>query len=264
MRDPLHQPREPLPENEPLPEPLQIVPPAREGERFAARPARREAWLEIGVFLLLIVPSMILGYFETQTTSIGFVLAALSTIFSDIALVALILFFLWRNGEPLTRVGWTWRDFFGEILIGILLFIPAFILTALIEFVLGVAGLSAPSPASQSFLTPHGSLQLALAFLLVVVVAIAEETVFRGYLILRFENLLPSAGGAILLSAFIFSLGHGYEGGVGVVTVGIMGIILALVYVWRRSLVAPATMHFLQDFLAVILLPLLAAMGVIR
>ncbi|HEX5416242.1 MAG TPA: type II CAAX endopeptidase family protein [Chloroflexota bacterium] len=264
MQDPLREPREPLREHEPPPEPLQIVPPVREDERFAARPARREAWLEIGVFLLLIVPSMILGYFTIQTASVGFVLAAVSTIFSDLGLVALILFFLWRNGEPLTRVGWTRRDFFGEILIGILLFVPAFVLTTLITFVLGVAGLSSPSPASQSFLTPHGPLQIALALLLVVVVAIAEETVFRGYLILRFENLLPSAGSAILLSAFIFSLGHGYEGSVGVVTVGIMGIILALVYVWRRSLVAPATMHFLQDFLVIIVLPLLIAAGVVR
>lgn len=264
MQDPLRAPNEPVRQNEPLPEPLQIVPPAREDERFAARPARHEAWLEISVFLLLIVPSMILGYFETQTTSVSFVLAALSTIFSDLGLVALILFFLWRNGEPLTRVGWTWRNFFGEMLIGVLLFIPAFIITTLVEFVLGVAGLSSPSPASQSFLTPHGTAQLALAVLMVIVVAIAEETIFRGYLILRFENLLPSAGSAILLSAFIFSLGHGYEGGVGIVTVGIMGIILALVYVWRRSLVAPATMHFLQDFLVIVLLPLLAATGVIR
>jgi len=264
MRDPSQEPHEPVHENEPLPEPLRIVPPAREDERFAARPARREAWLEIGVFLLLIVPSMILGYFELQTTSVGFVLAALSTIFSDVGLVALILFFLWRNGEPFTRVGWTRRNFFGEMLLGVLLFIPAFIITTAVEFLLRVAGLSAPSPSSQSFLAPHGSLQMALAILLVVVVAIAEETIFRGYLILRFENLLPSAGNAILLSSFIFALGHGYEGGVGLVTVGIMGVILALVYVWRRSLVAPATMHFLQDFLVIVLVPLLTATGMIR
>jgi membrane protease YdiL (CAAX protease family) len=59
------------------------------------------------------------------------------------------------------------------------------------------------------------------------------------------------------LSAVVFSLGHGYEGAAGVVTVGAMGFALALVYLWRRSLAAPITMHFLQDFIAVILAPLL-------
>jgi len=241
----------------PSQEPLQIVPPAREDERFAARPARREAWLELGVFLLLIVPSMILAYFETQTPGVSFVLIALSTIFRDLALVALILFFLWRNGEPLTRVGWTWRNFWGELALGVVLFIPFFIVTNLVALALTAAGLSTP-PAGPSFLTPLSYEEVALGFVLVVVVAIAEETIFRGYLILRFENLLPSAGTAILLSALIFSLGHGYEGETGVGTVFVMGVILALVYIWRRSLVAPATMHFLQDFLAIVLIPLLA------
>ncbi len=96
-----------------------------------------------------------------------------------------------------------------------------------------------------------------LAFVLVVVVATAEETIFRGYLLLRLEAVSQSTTVAVILSAVIFSLGHGYEGGAGVVTVGVMGVIFALVYIWRRSLVAPITMHFLQDFLAIVLLPLL-------
>jgi membrane protease YdiL (CAAX protease family) len=60
-----------------------------------------------------------------------------------------------------------------------------------------------------------------------------------------------------LFSAVIFSLGHGYEGTAGVVTVGVMGLAFALAYLWRKSLVMPITMHFLQDFLSIVLLPLL-------
>jgi membrane protease YdiL (CAAX protease family) len=63
---------------------------------------------------------------------------------------------------------------------------------------------------------------------------------------------------AVLLSAVIFSLGHGYEGSAGVITVGAMGIALAVVYAWRRSLIAPIVMHFLQDLLAIVILPLLS------
>lgn len=48
----------------------------------------------------------------------------------------------------------------------------------------------------------------------------------------------------VILSSFVFSLGHGYEGTAGVASVGAMGLIFALVYVWRQSLVAPVTMPF--------------------
>ena len=91
---------------------------------------------------------------------------------------------------------------------------------------------------------------------MVIIVAFAEETVFRGYLSLRFKAVTESPSAAILLSAVIFSLGHGYEGSAGVITVSLMGLIFALVYVWRQSLVAPMVMHFLQDFIGIVLLPI--------
>ncbi len=61
----------------------------------------------------------------------------------------------------------------------------------------------------------------------------------------------------MLLSAFIYSLGHGYEGSSGVVTVGALGLVFALVYLWRGSLMAPIIMHFLQDFISIVIPALL-------
>ena len=75
----------------------------------------------------------------------------------------------------------------------------------------------------------------------------AEETIFRGYLLLRFQPILRSATASVLLSSVIFALGHGYEGTAGLATVGTMGAVFAVVYLWRGSLVAPIVMHFLQD-----------------
>jgi membrane protease YdiL (CAAX protease family) len=78
-----------------------------------------------------------------------------------------------------------------------------------------------------------------------------------GYLILRLTAVTGGVGTAAILSAIIFSIGHGYEGTAGVATVGVMGLGLAAVYLWRRSLIAPVVMHFLQDCLAIVVLPLL-------
>ena len=61
----------------------------------------------------------------------------------------------------------------------------------------------------------------------------------------------------MVLASAIFALGHGYEGSARLVTVGGMGVVFALVYLWRGSLIAPVVMHFLQDFIGIVLLPLL-------
>jgi membrane protease YdiL (CAAX protease family) len=98
---------------------------------------------------------------------------------------------------------------------------------------------------------------LALAVVLVIVVAISEETIFRGYLIRRLRTATGNTTAAVLLAAVVFALGHGYEGSLGMITVGVMGLIFSLIYLWRQSLVAPMVLHFLQDFLAIVVAPYL-------
>ena len=220
------------------------------------QPDRKEQVLEVSAFLFLILPSMALSFFAIKQGSLSFSLSAVATILRDLSLVSLILFFLWRNREPLRSIGWNVANFWKELLLGVILFFPFFYVSGKLEIALHAAGLSVPSTPLPAFLSPRGSMELVLAFFLVVVVAIAEETIFRGYLILRFRTMINNPA-AILLSAVVFSLGHGYEGTAGVVTVGFMGLIFALVFMWRRSLVAPMVLHFLQDFTVIVLLPLL-------
>jgi membrane protease YdiL (CAAX protease family) len=222
----------------------------------SAESSRTGQLIEVSVFLFLIVPSMALSFFAVKQGSLSFVLVAFATILRDLALVSLILFFIWRDTEPITRIGWTFKNSSKEIFLGIVLFIPFFFGTGLLENGLKAVGFSVPSTPLPSFLAARGMAEFLLALFLVVTVALAEETIFRGYLILRFKDVTASPTAAVLLSAAIFSLGHGYEGSAGVVTVGVMGGIFALVYLWRRSLVAPMVMHFLQDFIGIVLLPL--------
>lgn len=217
---------------------------------------RREL-IEVAVFLLLILPSMALSLFVVRQGGLSFVLAAVATILRDLALVSLILFFLWRNGEPVARIGWTFRNGWKDIALGVGLFLPLFFGAAMLEKVFLKIGLSAPSTPLPSFLNVQGRAESLLALVLVVVVALAEETIFRGYLLLRFTNVTQSPAAAVLLSSLVFGVGHGYEGTAGLATVGVMGAAFALVYLWRGSLVAPVVMHFLQDFLSIVLLPYL-------
>jgi uncharacterized protein len=228
-----------------------------ENARSDPIPARKIQLLEVLVFIFLMFPSLATSFLALQKGKASFDLIAITTILRDLALVSLILFFLWRNHEPVIRIGWTLRAWTKEALVGVLLFVPLAIIAAFIESLLGSAGFTTESKAAQAALTPRGAPEFVLATVLISIVALAEETIFRGYLILRFEALTGNVVAAALLSAFVFSVGHGYEGAAGVVTVGVMGLVLAAVYLWRRSLVAPIVMHFLQDFLAMVVLPLL-------
>jgi membrane protease YdiL (CAAX protease family) len=216
-----------------------------------------EQLIEVSVFLFLIGPSLVLSFFLIAQGNISFPLTAFATILRDLSLLSLILFFLWRNKESILHIGWTLRDVQREIVLGIVLFVPMFFVAATIDQILRSIGFSVQSAPLPSLEPSRSTVEMLVALVLVSIVALTEETIFRGYLMLRFKAVIGSSLWSVLLSAFIFSLGHGYEGTAGVVTVGAMGLVLSLVYIWRKSLVAPITMHFLQDFAGIVLLPLL-------
>ena len=230
--------------------------PNRPSENYWPVGQKEQLW-EVSVFLFLIVPSMVLSFFVVRQGTLGFVFTAFVVMLRDLAMLSLILFFLWRNGEPWESLGWNSKNGWKDVALGIGLFLPMSFAAGLLDHALQAAGFSAPATPLPAFLEARGQAELLLAFFLVVLVAIAEETIFRGYLLLRFRNLGVSVTWAALLSAVIFSLGHGYEGTSGVVTVGAMGLTFAVIYLWRQSLVAPMVMHFLQDFTGIVLAPLL-------
>lgn len=235
--------------------------PGRAMERAAAErhdvPGRREQLIEVGVFVFLIAPSLVFSFSVVGRGEVGFGLVAAATILRDASLVSLILFFLWHNRESVRAIGWTTDGVWRELGIGLLLFPAVSYGAALLDgFVRGV-GLAGPS-APPAFLAPQTGVDLVLAVVLVIVVAIAEETIFRGYLMLRLKAAVPRPVFTVGVSSVIFALGHGYGGPAGVVTVGAVGAALGTIYLWRGSLVAVMTIHFLQDFVGLVLRALLA------
>jgi len=213
--------------------------------------------IEVLVFLFLILPSMALSFLARGLGRLDFISMAIATIIRDLALVNLVLYFVWRNGESFRQLGWTLTNGRRDLALGLALFLPFTYGANLLERFLEQVGLSVPAGPPPAFLSVQGPPEIALGLVLVIVVALAEETIFRGYLLLRFQGagLRPLA--AALLASVIFSLGHGYEGAAGVVTVGAMGLVFALIFLWRGSLVAPVVMHFLQDFTGIVLPALL-------
>jgi len=221
------------------------------------RPPWTKALVEVLVFLFLIVPSMVLSWFVVSRGTTGFTLVAISTILRDLALLSLIFYFAWRDQEPLGRLGWRYETLDGDIIWGFVLYVPLVVVVSLVERGFGAVGLSGPATSPEARFHFVGTGQLALAVMLVIIVAICEETIFRGYIFLRLRTVTGSTAAAVVLASACFAIGHGYEGSLGMATVGFMGLLFNLIYLWRKSLVTPMILHFLQDFLAIVILPFL-------
>lgn len=221
-------------------------------EAIGPPPDRKVQMIELGVFLFLILPTMGASFLIGHRANINFVMTAIVSILNDLGLISLIFYLIWRNGESIRTIGWRFENPGREVGWGLLLFIPVYLGIQLLESALQQAGFNAPS-TPPSFLIAHGGGQIVLAFILVVVVAVVEETIFRGYLILRFASTVGRTGAAVLLSTIVFVVGHGYEGGPALIGVFFLGLVFAIVYLWRGSLIAPMVMHFLTDFISLVL-----------
>jgi CAAX protease family protein len=194
-----------------------------------AIPSRKVQLLEVLVFLFLIVPSMGSAYVVLSSANVTFVAMAVSSILGDLGLLSLVLYFVWRNGESFKKIGWIRKGAGREALLGLVFFVPMTYGAALLEHWLRAAGFSAPTKL-PSFLVVHGPAKIVLGTVLVIVVALAEETIFRGYLLLRFRAVTRNVGIAVLLSSVIFALGHGYERAAGLIIVFFLGLVFAVVY----------------------------------
>ena len=223
-------------------------------EEVLTLPARRGYLLETIVFFLVLLPWMGFSALGTATEELTFPRVASVIVFHDVALTALALYFVWRTGEGVRAIGWVRAGIGRELVVGMVLFLPLFFGIALLEALLQGAGFAEPLEP-PGYLVPRNGIEHAFALVLLLVVAVAEETVFRGYLIRRFSQVTASRTVAVVLSSVVFALGHGYQGSLGIIAVGAIGLAFAIVYLKRGSLVAPVVMHFIQNFIGLIVAP---------
>ena len=145
-----------------------------------------------------------------------------------------------RSGEGLADIGWPRRLRLWEVLgIGVVL---AGAVAAVLHQPMHVSTQVAFVTAS----TPATPLERWALLLLAVVEALVQETIWRGALITWLE---PSVGrfGAALLSAASFTFYHpGFTfNGMQLLVAGLIAVVYAALFLWRRSLGPCALLHFL-------------------
>lgn len=102
---------------------------------------------------------------------------------------------------------------------------------------------------------------LQLIVLVWVLVAALEEILFRGFLMLELRSLLgssaPALGVNLLISSVVFGLAHAYQGRSGMVSTGVVGLFLGLLFVGSGyTLWLPVLTHGIVDTFSLFLMRL--------
>jgi len=90
--------------------------------------------------------------------------------------------------------------------------------------------------------------------LLSLAAGIGEELAYRGYLLLALPLVgLPTWGG-VMVSALAFGVLHSYQGGIGVLRTGVVGLLFSLPLLLTGSLIPSILAHTLVDLIAGLIL----------
>lgn len=169
-----------------------------------------------------------------------------------IATATLVGFVSWVERRPLASIGaaWpTWSDLWlglGGAVVGLLTMPLVIPIRNALGFELGGAALML--------------LQFPLwaTILVVITAAVTEEVLFRAYPIERVAEITGSVWAGAVFSFVGFVLLHVPAWGVGhVIDISGVSIVLVALYVWRRRLGPVIVMHFLTNFVLLVVAPML-------
>jgi uncharacterized protein len=173
--------------------------------------------------------------------------------------IAVVFIVRYWERQPLQSIGFrrlTMNEVWLALLLGILCFtlIPA--MAILVERVFG-------SPTHTRIMVVAAAFSKTPVWVLVLLAARAgfmEEVLYRGYCLERLRFLTGRMWPGAVLVLLVFTALHLLNGlGIGYV-VGVVfpiSAILTGLYVWKRNLTLNIAVHFLTDFWALVLLPLL-------
>jgi membrane protease YdiL (CAAX protease family) len=216
------------------------------------KPVPKKGWMRALLFLIVFTGIYLLGtalYNKTMLNKTIPPFYSAAAIFASAMLLTLPFFRIFIDKKPLATLGYRWKlagnssiDETTHSLISVAMAIA----------ILGIGWLIL---YMSNHLEYHGAIvspqNLTAGLIVMCVIAIAEESVFRGYLL---ANLLESfaAWPALLISALVFAFlhsGNPEAGILAVVNVFLAGIFLGLSYIHTRNLWFAILFHLSWNFI---------------
>ena len=166
-------------------------------------------------------------------------------------LVGLVVALLVVGGESPRRVLLGTRPATGEVLRGFGLVPWVFLLAVGTGMVLmrWAPGLFSPNPFATLATT---RMEFALLALVAVLAGGVREEIQRAFILHRFEQRLGGALVGVLTFGVLFGLGHYVQGWSVVIVTALLGMLWSVVYVLRRSVIAPMVSHASFNLIEVI------------
>ncbi len=160
---------------------------------------------------------------------------------SAIAIALVIAFCRFIDHQPIKALGFAWPGYQQDALAGFCL-APAIL-------GIGTLVLYFHNNLQWEDITFHAR-DLFIGLVFMIMIAVAEEMVFRGYLL---NNLLQSFNKwvALSISAALFAILHGTNPGIGVVAMinlVLGGLLLGINYIYTRNLWFAIFLHFSWNF----------------
>ena len=182
----------------------------------------------------------------------GFVVAG--SLADAILLIGLILLFLYSHQESPIDLFFGRRRIWGEVAVGIPM---TFVALGIAMIVLFAVQHLAPqlhtvpeNPLQGMMKTP---LNAAMFAVVVIVAGGVREEIQRAFLLHRFEQWLGGRTVGVVVTSVAFGAGHlGLQGVDAAIATGLLGAFWAVVYLRRRSIVAPMVSHAGFDLLQIV------------
>jgi len=151
--------------------------------------------------------------------------------------IIIIILFIWARGDPLSLIGFgAPQNWFYTILMGLGLgLIIQLFSMILIEPLTEKITNSKHDHSVIDAVKGNWKVFLEWLFMVWILVAVIEEGIYRGYLMTEMRDLIGVSLGALiinlLLSSIVFGLSHGYQGTSGMISTGIVGVILGGIFI---------------------------------
>ncbi len=209
----------------------------------------QQGWLRVVLFL---IAYLLLIFFSNNLLNVITVRLfnsadSMNLFYTGISInffISIILVFFFRktfDRKTFKSLGFKWKGFGKERVGG---FFTGMLLTTMIATVLWLLQLL------QWFITDVDTEGLLLVFALLVLVAIFEELVFRGYILSNLMDSLPKET-ALLVSAILFAVFHSLNPDFNVIAfinIFIAGVLLGINYIYTKNLWFAIFFHFSWNF----------------
>ena len=141
---------------------------------------------------------------------------------------------LWLGGRP------SWPEArYGALLVPVVVLLVVVLMNALRIMAPWLHNVPT-NPLERMAGTPA---QAAMLFVVAILAGGVREELQRAFLLRRFEQHLGGAGVGVVILSIGFGLGHFVQGWDAAVTTGLLGAFWAVIYLRRRSTVAPLVSH---------------------